>query len=343
MRVIVHVGPIKTGSTSVQSFVRRNSDNFAELGIISLTKYNLPRIFGSYFKDDLSTRFVDKKFGDDNVKEKVEAFVDEKVLASFSEVKKPTGLIISSEGLGSASYTTIEKLKNWIHTLCKNPNIIIVYYWRKPEKRYISGLKNKIHNRKHVLSLKKPRKLEQYDNNEHISRLRREFKNVYIVNFDDVINKKHLSQNVIAHSFYDILRENFPFITEKDKDRFDFEISLKNAGSSHYALHWISILNYFCELQPFKKKCDLGYEMREKTEAWFSGVGKFYLPPFFEEELKNVYISEESFDGKRTSKLSRKIKIMTYFSEVWLGMFIFSLKKFFNLLFKKYSLTTIKK
>jgi len=141
MKCILHVGPPKTGSTTIQTFLRQNKKILLDRGILALTDNQIPRKLPFIFKKNPRLTPWAKRMRLDQPSE-MEKLKKEALGYIHNQIKKhkPETLILSSEGLARPSTTLRDYLQEYA------TDITIVYFLRRPDFRALSSYKNNIRN-----------------------------------------------------------------------------------------------------------------------------------------------------------------------------------------------------
>ncbi|HEY9210955.1 MAG TPA: hypothetical protein VIO56_06050 [Methylotenera sp.] len=148
MKLILHLGMPKTGSTSIQTFMAQNRDNLLALGVlypkvnISTNNHNfisiflnehenIPRRYRAIYKDnaDLVLRDADQNW--QRIKNQIDKI-------------KPKSVILSGEAIfrGFENLDKINLFKNRLHQITDDIDILV--YVRQPSKQYISHVQQRL-------------------------------------------------------------------------------------------------------------------------------------------------------------------------------------------------------
>ena len=141
MKCILHVGPPKTGSTTIQTFLRQNKKILLNRGILALADNQIPRKLPFCFKKNPRLTPWAKRMRLDQPGE-MEKLKKDTHGYLHNQIKKykPEVLVLSSEGLARQSTT----LRDYLHEYATD--IRIVYFLRRPDFRALSSYKNNIRN-----------------------------------------------------------------------------------------------------------------------------------------------------------------------------------------------------
>ena len=154
MKLIIHIGAQKTGTTTIQSFLKLNNKNLIKQGIL------IPKSIA--YKNSFNHRWLCSFAYEDNNFAKIRSIkgidnlgnllISEKISEFEEEIKKYDSdlCIISSEHLSLELQTTdeINKLKNVLEDIFDDIKIVI--YIRKPLKQAISLLSTQIKNGQYI-------------------------------------------------------------------------------------------------------------------------------------------------------------------------------------------------
>ena len=148
MKALVHIGPPKTGTTSIQAFLRRNRDLLRANGVATLPERYWIKNLGAAFRQrepgapwyELRSRASGRNF--DQFKQDT----TERFQARLKRLPPSTRLLVlSSEGLFSSRRSEIEALAEFLRGYCDQ--IEIITYLRRQDFLSISKQKNRIRNR----------------------------------------------------------------------------------------------------------------------------------------------------------------------------------------------------
>lgn len=154
MKCILHIGPSRTGSTSIQAFLKINEKKLSNSGmqLINLSHTNMSELRIAFF-DKYKPSNTDKrlKVNEENFFKKKKDFRESiaNKLIKAKETGKDT-VIISSEGITGigrpyqGSENKIKELANWLLNYVDEVNIIPVL--RRPDLRALSRYKNMVKN-----------------------------------------------------------------------------------------------------------------------------------------------------------------------------------------------------
>lgn len=143
MKCILHVGPPKTGSTTIQTFLRQNKKILLDRGILALADNQIPRKLPFFFYDKHPrlTPWAQKV----NLDQPGEMKKLRKETHSYihTQIKKykPDTLVLSSEGLTRPSKT----MRGYLLEFASG--IEIIYFLRRPDFRVLSRYKNRVRNK----------------------------------------------------------------------------------------------------------------------------------------------------------------------------------------------------
>ena len=154
MKLIIHIGAQKTGTTTIQSFLKLNNKNLIKQGIL------IPQSIA--YKNSFNHRWLCSFAYEDNNFNKIRSLkeidnlgnllISEKILEFKEEIKKNHSdlCIISSEHLSLElqNIDKINKLKNVLEDIFDDIKIVI--YIRKPLKQAISLLSTCIRNGQYI-------------------------------------------------------------------------------------------------------------------------------------------------------------------------------------------------
>lgn len=148
MKLVLHLGMPKTGSTSIQTFMAQNRDQLLAFGVlypkvnISTNNHNfmsvflnehenIPRRYKAIYKDnaDLVLRDADQNW---------------QLIKNQIDKVKPKSVIISGEAIfrGFENLDKIELFKNRLHQITHDIDILV--YVRQPSKQYISHVQQRL-------------------------------------------------------------------------------------------------------------------------------------------------------------------------------------------------------
>lgn len=144
MRIILHIGTHKTGTSSIQNVCHKMRAILLEQGILypTITPYNrhsilvtpyvekLPREFARHFNKnkDLANTFAYRMW--------------EEIKNEISEKVKLDTIVLSSEHFANA--VDVSGFLDQIHYIAPNCEIDILCYLRRPDDRYLSGIQQKL-------------------------------------------------------------------------------------------------------------------------------------------------------------------------------------------------------
>lgn len=146
--IILHVGPPKTGSTSIQQFLKQKKELLGEKGFfVPSTKHSNMTEFHYANRQKLGLNRSSVRLGlnDENLSEKREAFLSD--LNEQFAIARNEGfhtVLATSEGLSGLSKVEMDALKVWFSTQFNLTNI--VFTLRRQDLRSISLYKNNIKN-----------------------------------------------------------------------------------------------------------------------------------------------------------------------------------------------------
>ena len=146
MKCILHVGPPKTGSTTIQTFLRQNKEILLARGILALADNQIPRKLPYFFKTEANLTPWAKRQQLDQP-DKLEALKKETSKYIDSQIKKhkPETLVLSSEGLSKVTNTDMENMRDFLRGFASEIEILI--FLRRPDLRIVSAYKNKVRNK----------------------------------------------------------------------------------------------------------------------------------------------------------------------------------------------------
>ena len=146
MKCILHVGPPKTGSTTIQSFLRHNREFLLTKGILALAHYQIPRKLPFFFKTGASLTPWAKRQQLDQP-DKLEALKKDTRKYIDSQIKrhKPKTLVLSSEGLSRLGTADMINMRDYLLGYASEIEILI--FLRRPDFRILSSYKNKLRNK----------------------------------------------------------------------------------------------------------------------------------------------------------------------------------------------------
>jgi hypothetical protein len=146
MKCILHVGPPKTGSTTIQTFLRQNREILLSKGILALAHYEIPRKLPFFFKSDASLTPWAKR-QQLNQPQRIEALKKDtrKYIASQVKQYKPDTLVLSSEGLSRMDPADMNNMRDYLRSYASEIEILI--FLRRPDFRILSAYKNKVRNK----------------------------------------------------------------------------------------------------------------------------------------------------------------------------------------------------
>lgn len=146
MKCILHVGPPKTGSTTIQSFLRQNKEILLAKGILALAHNEIQRKLPFFFKTHANlTPWAKRKQLDHP--EKMEALKKDTHNYINSQIKKhkPDILILSSEGLPTLPTADMMNMRDYLRGFAAEIEILI--FLRRSDFRILSSYKNMVRNK----------------------------------------------------------------------------------------------------------------------------------------------------------------------------------------------------
>ncbi|RKZ99444.1 MAG: hypothetical protein DRQ45_08680, partial [Gammaproteobacteria bacterium] len=169
MKCILHVGPPKTGSTSIQTFLRQNKEILLARGILALTDEQIPRKLPYFFmKNDKLTPWARRRQLDQP--KRMEALRKETDSYIRKQIRKykPDTLVLSSEGLSRLPTDEMASMRDYLRGFASETEILI--YLRRSDFRILSAYKNRIRN-KHFTGGIIPKYRGRYDEGSTIEEL----------------------------------------------------------------------------------------------------------------------------------------------------------------------------
>lgn len=152
MDCFIHIGPSKTGSSSIQAFLTENEQELYKNGIcfLRLSKANFFELRFAFSCEYKNTR-ASQNLGitSENYEEKKNLF-KKRIARKISKVKDQglTRVIISAEGLGALNKTEIQSISKWMYKRFEQISIIPVL--RRQDRRALSRYKNIVKNKGHL-------------------------------------------------------------------------------------------------------------------------------------------------------------------------------------------------
>lgn len=152
MDCFIHIGPSKTGSTSIQAFLKKNEQELYKNGIcyLRLTKSNFREFRWAFSCEYINTRATQSlEITSENFEDKKNLF-KKRIARKISKVKGQglTRVIISCEGLGGLEEPEIQAMSKWMFKRFEEISIIPVL--RRQDKRALSRYKNIVKNTGHL-------------------------------------------------------------------------------------------------------------------------------------------------------------------------------------------------
>ena len=151
MKVFLHIGPPKTGTTSIQKSLNSFQDekniyaNFDPLSQMFFSENgNHSKSLRYIFDDTFFNDFHKNNLGIDNITAKDLQRNLKNVLKEFLVKNNNKNIIFSAEGLALIDEETLKKIINFFKDLNFEPNLI--FYYRDPIKRVKSVLQQEIKN-----------------------------------------------------------------------------------------------------------------------------------------------------------------------------------------------------
>ena len=146
MRCILHIGPPKTGSTSIQYFLNTNREDLAEQGFyVPLTPHQNMSGFHFAVKETLvQNRAAQKvKISAENFEAR-KARIRQQLTQQFKKAQseKHHSFLVTSEGIGQMKLDELQALKDWMGAYFDSFQIVPVL--RRQDLRAISYYKNQI-------------------------------------------------------------------------------------------------------------------------------------------------------------------------------------------------------
>lgn len=249
MKCIIHLGPPKTGSTSIQAFIRLNKETLREHGILALASNGMPEKLPYLFKNDkaLLKRFRRQRLPGD--KKKIDRYRREADRHIRNNITKhdPDILFLSSEMFALLMDSELVRMKNYITAL--TPDIELVFYLRRPDFRVTSGYKNKVKNRGETNPVESSYK-NIFDDGKTIKRLGKVFGRE---NITPVICEDSHPDRANADSHIDALLK----ILFRDKDMSDCDFVLperRNTAWDYKAIYFMRAFNRMVTEHPDYEK-----------------------------------------------------------------------------------------
>ena len=147
MKALVHIGPPKSGTTSIQAYLRRNREPLAANRIATLPRAEWVRTLAAMFKgkEPGTAWYRARREASGLSFDEFQVESDRRLREKLGELPADTRLLVlSSEGLFSCSSREIERLKTLLDDFCESVEIIT--YLRRQDFMAISKQKNKVRN-----------------------------------------------------------------------------------------------------------------------------------------------------------------------------------------------------
>jgi len=146
MKIILHVGPPKTGSTTIQAFMRKNKDTLLDKGVLALADREMPRKLSFFFKKGTSlTQWAKRKQLDQPKHMQALRQDTERYLRSQIRKHKPDMLLLSSEGLSRTPADDMANMRDYLRSIASDTRVLV--FLRRPDFRVLSTYKNMVRNK----------------------------------------------------------------------------------------------------------------------------------------------------------------------------------------------------
>jgi len=151
LKALVHIGPPKSGTTSIQTFLRSNKQQLSSNHIAILANREWIRSFATMFRDNApSSNWYLANYH--SSKQSFEQFKEHATKLFRNEMKRLPSttqlVVISSEGLFSSGKEEMYALQRLLAEFCEQTEIIT--YLRRQDLMAISTHKNRIRNKSRV-------------------------------------------------------------------------------------------------------------------------------------------------------------------------------------------------
>lgn len=154
VRALIHIGPPKSGTTSIQTYLSQNQNLFAANNIMTLIHNSWVRTIAAAFRDKAPDTYWARSnnlSSEQNFTEFKRDALERLVSEISSGIKSTRLLVISSEGLSGYQPSEIENLKTFLDKYCEKVEIIC--YLRRQDLLAASKHKNKIRNSNSIKSI----------------------------------------------------------------------------------------------------------------------------------------------------------------------------------------------
>ncbi len=155
MRCVLHVGPTKTGSTSIQQFLRKNEQALNQQGFVfpRLSQWNMAE-YSYAFKSELTATRSSRRLGINpenhaDLQQSYKQKLDNRI--SKAKDRGAHTILISSEALSNiglervSNREDLDVFQNWLAQ--RFDDILIVIVLRRQDLRAVSRYKNQVRNR----------------------------------------------------------------------------------------------------------------------------------------------------------------------------------------------------
>jgi hypothetical protein len=146
MKCILHIGPTKTGSTTIQAFLRKNKETLLRQGVLALADRDMQRRLPYLFKRDANmTPWAAKKQLDEP--QNLQRLQHDTCRYIENQVRKhtPETLVLSSEGLTRLNAADMAAMHAYLSTLAAELEIVL--FLRRPDFRILSAYKNRVRHK----------------------------------------------------------------------------------------------------------------------------------------------------------------------------------------------------
>ena len=146
MKCILHVGPPKTGSTTIQSFLRQNREILLDKGILALAHNDIPRKLPFFFRTGATLtpwarrRQLDQPQQMETLRKQTRSYIHSEIIKH-----KPDTLVLSSEGLSTMDTADMVSMRDYLRGYASDIEILI--FLRRPDFRTLSAYKNRLRNK----------------------------------------------------------------------------------------------------------------------------------------------------------------------------------------------------